>query len=426
MFSTILIIDKRKELPIKYKKSLEDEQTSVVISRNIQEGLKQIQCIIPDIIIISDSIEENLPTFCEKIRTLTFNTRPIIIALSKSADIQDRIKILENGADDFWSEPVNIDEFRTRIQAHLRRDIEINLDNKTLLPNKKIVLKNLKRLLNAEEKQATLLISIENLDNYKSVYSEIAGDKIIQTLIAIIKSTLDKVDFLGQIDEKTFIIITNPYGSEKLAAFLTFAFDTVAPKFYSKQDAEQGYIILKGNREAGMRSNFVSILIAGIIDNYKLISTPESLLERLFSIKEIARAPQGSNYAIDRLQISGNFSRENLTTNNNQIFINEADSSLALLLKTSLELQGYNVIENIDPNNPIQPKILIIDSNNDLSGLKVCKRLKEKMNFVNSKIIMTSSQHNKQEILSAGADLYLPKPYEITDLIRWVEYFIRK
>lgn len=425
MFSTILIIDKRKELPIKYKKSLENEQTSVVISRNIQEGLKQIQCIIPDIIIISDSIEEDLSVFCEKIRTLTFNTRPIIIALSKSADIQDRIKILEHGADDFWGEPVNIDEFRTRIQAHLRRDIEINLDNKTLLPNKKIVEKNLKRLLNSEEKQATLLISIENLNNYKSVYSEIAGDKIIQTLIAIIKSTVDTIDFLGQIDEKTLIIITNPYGAEKLAAFLTFAFDTVAPKFYSNDDVKRGYIILKGDREAGMRINFVSILISGIIDNYKLISTPEGLLERLYSIKEIARIPQGSNYAIDRLKLSGDFSNDNLT-NNNQIFISETDSSLALLLRTSLELQGYDVIENINVDNSIQPKILIIDTDNDLSGLNVCKALKEKLNFVNSKIIMTSSQHNKQEILSAGADLYLPKPYEITDLIQWIEYFIKK
>ncbi len=425
MFSTILIIDKRKELPIKYKKSLENEQTSVVISRNIQEGLKQIQCIIPDIIIISDSIEEDLSVFCEKIRTLTFNTRPIIIALSKSADIQDRIKILEHGADDFWGEPVNIDEFRTRIQAHLRRDIEINLDNKTLLPNKKIVEKNLKRLLNSEEKQATLLISIENLNNYKSVYSEIAGDKIIQTLIAIIKSTVDTIDFLGQIDEKTLIIITNPYGAEKLAAFLTFAFDTVAPKFYSNDDVKRGYIILKGDRKAGMRINFVSILISGIIDNYKLISTPEGLLERLYSIKEIARIPQGSNYAIDRLKLSGDFSNDNLT-NNNQIFISETDSSLALLLRTSLELQGYDVIENINVDNSIQPKILIIDTDNDLSGLNVCKALKEKLNFVNSKIIMTSSQHNKQEILSAGADLYLPKPYEITDLIQWIEYFIKK
>ncbi len=424
MFSSILIIDKRKELSVKYKKSIENEHVRVFVAKNIQDGLKQIQLIIPDIIIISDSIEENLDTFCRKIRTLTFNIRPIIIALSKSADIKDRINVLENGADDFWSEPVNYEEFRTRIQAHLRRDIEVNLDNKTLLPNKKIVEKNLKRLLNLNDKPATLLVNLERLNSYKSIYSEIAGDKIVQTLIAIIKSTLDSNDFLGQIDDTTFIIITNSYGAEKLAAFLIFAFDTVAPKFYTKEDAERGYMVLKGDREAGMRINFVSILIAGVLDNYKLISTPESLLERLYSIKEIARIPQGSNYAIDRLKLSGEISREKVI-NNNQICIQEMDSSLALLLRTTLELQGYDVVENIDIESSLQPKILIIDSNDDMSGLEICKMLKERINFVNTKIIMTSSKHKKREILSAGADLYLPKPYEITDLIRWVEYFMK-
>ena len=40
---------------------------------------------------LSDSIEEDLSTFCQKIRALTFNFRPVIIALSKSADYLDRI-----------------------------------------------------------------------------------------------------------------------------------------------------------------------------------------------------------------------------------------------------------------------------------------------------------------------------------------------
>lgn len=52
-------------------------------------------------IIISDSIDEDLSNFCEKMRTLTYNTRPTIIALSKSADTADRIKVLASGADDF-------------------------------------------------------------------------------------------------------------------------------------------------------------------------------------------------------------------------------------------------------------------------------------------------------------------------------------
>ena len=238
MLSNVLIIDKRKELSTKYKKSIEDEQTSVIISRNLKDAMLKIQTTDPDIIIVSDSIDEELAGFCSKIRTLTYNTRPVIIALSKSADSSDRILVLENGADDFLSEPVNIDEFKIRIKAHLRRDIESNLDNKTLLPNEKYVRKALKRILNSECKNAVLLVGIENLGNYRSIYSDVAGDKLVQTLIAITKSALDTADFLGQLNDTNFIIITNPYSAEKLAAFLTFAFDTVAPKFYSSADAK--------------------------------------------------------------------------------------------------------------------------------------------------------------------------------------------
>ena len=93
MLSNILIIDKRKELSVKYKKSLEDEQTEAVIARALNEAFALIQSSEPDLIIISDSIEEDLAGFCEKIRAITYNIRPTIIALSKSADINDRIKI---------------------------------------------------------------------------------------------------------------------------------------------------------------------------------------------------------------------------------------------------------------------------------------------------------------------------------------------
>ena len=424
MLSSVLIIDKRKEMPAKYKKSLEDSETGVTIARSLKEAIKEIQESEPDMIIISDSIEENLAEFCEKIRTLTYNTRPVIIALSKSADASDRIKVLECGADDFLSEPVNIDEFKMRIRAHLRRDIENNLDNKTLLPNKKYVQKSLKRLLHMANKPAVLLLGIENLDNYKSVYSEVAGDKLIQTLIAITRSTLDSADFMGQIDETNFIIITNPYSAEKMAAFLTFAFDTVAPKFYSSQDVKRGYMLLKGNRFAGMRANFVSVLIGGIIDNYESVSSADVLLERLFSIKKIAKIPSGSNYAIDRIKLAGENSVVE-TAVNSSIYIKEPDEALSLLIRTTLELQGYDVVDSINLESPEQPGIIILDSNDDMSGLDLCKDLKNMTNFVNTKIIVTTTVHDKTAVLNSGADLYLPKPYEISDLIQWVEYFIK-
>ena len=422
MLSTVLIIDKRKELPAKYKKCIDDSQTKVIISSLLKDGLEKIQTRQPDMIIISDSIEEDLGDFCRRIRELTYDTRPIIVALSKSADTKDRISVLEKGADDFLSEPVNIDEFKTRIKAHLRREIESNLDNKTLLPNQKLVKKALKRTLVAEN-PAVLLVSVENLDNYRTVYTDLAADKLIQTFVAISKSTLDENDFIGQLNDTTFVIITNKYSGEKLASFLVFAFDTVAPKFYSETDSKRGYMLLKGERYAGMRANFVSLCIGGIIEGFNLISTPEALIEKLLSIKNLAKIPSGSNYVIERIKLSGDGSIVE-DKPNKSIYIKEKDDSLNYLIRTALELQGYDILSEL--NETSQPSVIIMDSGDDLSELELLRKIRTIPNFSGTRIIVTSTVHNKSAILDSGADLYLPKPYEISDLIRWVEYFIRK
>ena len=420
MLSTVLIIDKRKELPTKYKKCIESLQTEAVITRTLKLGMEKIQQLQPDMIIVSDSIEENLSDFCRRIRALTYDTRPVIIALSKSADSQDRISVLESGADDFLSEPVNIEEFKSRIRAHLRREFESNLDNKTLLPNQNFVKKALKRVLTANN-TGVLTVSIENLENYKSVYTEVAADKLIQTFIAIAKSALEGTDFIGQISETNFVIITNKYSLEKLASFLVFAFDTVVPRFYSKYDAERGYMLLKGERFAGMRANFVSLIIGGITEGFNIINSPEALLDRLESVKNLAKVPSGSNYVIERAQISGTGSIINNITDKS-IYIKESDDSLNYLIRTALELQGYDVISELEE----KPSVIIMDSGDNLSELDLLRELRQNPNLKDTKFIVTTNIHDKSAILDSGADLYLPKPYEISDLIRWVEYFIKK
>ena len=423
MLSTVLIIDKRKELSIKYKKSIEGAEINGVIARNLKDALVLVQTIEPDMIIISDSIDEKLADFCQKIRTLTYNTRPVIIALSKSAETEDRISVLENGADDFISEPVNIDEFKTRIKAHLRRDIESNLDNKTLLPNQKYVKKSIKRVLYSDN-QAVLLIGFENLDKYKKVYTELAADKLVQTFVAIAKSALNDNDFLGKYNDTNFVIVTNKYNAEKLASFLTFAFDTVIPKFYSETDAKRGYMLLKNETTAGMRANFVSILIGGIVEGFSFDMSIDMLLNRLFEVKKIAKIPSGSNFAIERALLTGVDSIENRLLEQS-VYIKEKDDALRYLIRTSLELQGYDVQEELNVESAQQPVLLIMDCGDSLEELEALRSLKKMTNFVNSKIIVTSSVHDKTTILDTGADLYLPKPYEILDLVRWVEYFIR-
>lgn len=102
MQSVTLIIDKRLELSTKYKKLLESETNNVIVSKDLISAVKIIQDKEPDLIIISDSFDNDLSDFCRQVRALTYNMRPIIVAMSKSADFSDRINVLNSGADDFY------------------------------------------------------------------------------------------------------------------------------------------------------------------------------------------------------------------------------------------------------------------------------------------------------------------------------------
>ena len=244
MQTVTLIIDKRRELSTKYKKLLENKTNVVLVSKSLISAIKTIQELEPDLIIISDSNEGELSDYCKQIRALTYNMRPIIVATSKSAEFNDKIKVLESGADDFISEPVNSEEFTMRMKAHLRREYETNMDNKRLIPGENYSIRALKRIIKQKFPWASLLISVENFKNYKETYTELASDKLLQTYSAIIQSSLSENDYFGCLSENEFLVITDSLKAEKIANFLVFAFDSVASKFYSPQDNKRGYMLM--------------------------------------------------------------------------------------------------------------------------------------------------------------------------------------
>lgn len=415
MQSVTLIIDKRRELSIKYKKLLTSDTNSVIISKDLISAIKIIQDKEPDLIIISDSIDSDIPDYCKKIRALTYNMRPIIVATSKSAELQDRLAVLENGADDFISEPVNAEEFVMRIKAHIRRELESNMDKKVFLPSKNYSIRALKRAIGENNFWASMLVSIENFQNYKETYTELASDKLVQTFCAIINSALSDNDYLGAISENEFLIITDGIKAEQIANFLTLAFDTVAQKFYSQQDIKRGFMLMRGDEFAGRRSNFVHTTIGVVTNEFSEYKDTAQLINALQEIHRMADLPSKSNYLIERPRISAENSVQN--EKNNKVVIIEEDEAMSLLLRTILDLQGYEIINTLETI----PALVIIDAGTNLKGLELCKKLRENSDFDRTKIIVTSTLHDKELVLNTGADLYIPKPYEISNMIKWVD-----
>ena len=353
---------------------------------------------------ISDSIDSDLSDYCKKIRALTYDTRPIIVALSKSDDIVDKLDVLRSGADDFISEPVNPEEFVMRIKAHLRREYESNLDIKKSLPNRNYSMRALKRMISAKDARAALLISIDNFLNYKENYTELASDKLIQTYWAIIKSTIEEEDFFGEIKENEFLVITDRDKAEAVANYLIYAFETVSSKFYSIEDNKRGYMMMKGDSQAGRRSNFVHTTIGVITGEFLQYKDSSQLFNALVQIHKLAK----------------------------RVLISEKDEALTILLKTILDLQGYDVMvmpeteQIFSVNEP--PALIILDAGEieTLEGIAHCKNIKNDVRFAGSKIILTSILHDKEMVLNCGADLYLPKPYELSTLIKWVDTLLKE
>lgn len=428
MQAITLIIDKRRELSTKYKKILESKSNRVIISKNLISAMKIIQDKEPDLIIISDSVEGDLSDYCKKIRALTYNMRPIIIATSKSADLQDRLNVLENGADDFISEPVNSEEFLMRVRAHLRREFESNMDSRHILVGKNYSLRALKRVVSDDKPWATLLVSIENFENYKETYTELASDKLVQTYCAIINSALSENDFFGTLAENKFLIITDSLKAEKIANYLTFAFDSVASKFYSPQDNRRGFMLMHGDEFAGRRSNFVHTTIGIVTNEFIKYKDSAQLLNALLQIHKLADMPSKSNYLAERPRITGENSVYDEV--NKKVCIIEDDEAMTILLTTILDLQGYevSVAKSLEELENVIPALIILDAGNvdELKGLKLCQQIRKNSNYDRTKLIVTSILHDKELILTAGADLYIPKPYEISNLVKWVEKLLNQ
>ncbi len=430
LVKVVLIIDKRKEQSTKYKKILESSDITVFVSKDFSSALTNMNLFEPDLILISDSLDFDIKKAIEQIRVLTYNSRPAIIVLSKSNHIQDKIDILDAGADDFLSEPIHNDEFKARITAHIRRNLENNFSEKTMLFTSKISYKMIKRILNENIQWAIMLIDIDNLEFYKEIYGELAADKLLQTYSAIIKSAIDSNEYIGQISSEDFIVITNSDKAEKIANYLIYAFDTVVSKFYSESDAKRGFMFLHGDDEAENKVNLVSTNIGVISNKYKNYSDVKQVINSLISTHKLAQYKTGSAYVIERPKISADNAIEEKETNN-KILIMEPDEPLSILLEATARLQGYEVraVYEFDELFAVaqnfNPSVIILDAGNceNLRGLEICRKLKCKTNKLKSNIIFTTTVHNKEIVLNAGADLYLPKPYELSVMFEWIRKF---
>ncbi|NOY77230.1 MAG: response regulator [Calditrichaeota bacterium] len=127
--NTILIVDDDKFFLNFIHLVLKKQGYQVLTGNNGKEGLAILEKKTPDLI-ISDVMmpEMNGIEFCKAVKANPKTKDVYFLVLTSKSEISEKIRLLDIGADDFLSKPVNNDELLAKVRASMRiRDLQREL-----------------------------------------------------------------------------------------------------------------------------------------------------------------------------------------------------------------------------------------------------------------------------------------------------------
>lgn len=119
--SQILVIDDDPTVRLVLKRALEGQGYSVALASQGEEGIAQAKKLHPALIIcdwmmpIMDGLE-----VCRQVKANPTLSTTFFILLTARGAVEDRVKGLDTGADDFLSKPIEMNELKARVRAGLR------------------------------------------------------------------------------------------------------------------------------------------------------------------------------------------------------------------------------------------------------------------------------------------------------------------
>lgn len=434
----ILIIHKTKAASA-YVPILEKTGGKVHTASSFEEANKLLSFLHPDLIVLAANMPEgDGRLYCQQIRAIVLQPRPVLVLLQSGGDVGDRISSFRYGADDVLDDPIDPQELAIRVLAHLRRRQEEFSNPLTQLPGPNLIRRMIEQCLVTERPWSAMSIDLNKIRVYNETYGDLAGDQLIKALGAILMDVSDSDrDFVGHIEADDFFMVTQPKSAEYKAKKICRQFDSISSQFYPRGDIERGYLISTGRGGIRRRVPLISVSVGIISSAIRRYQSYVDVLTTAKDYRNIAKRRNGSFYVSDHMSIEADKhempagrERSRLA----RILVVEPDDAMACLLQETLLLEGYlvEVANSVDLALEIlhrqPPDLVLLEStleNSQMNGWMLCRTLKESQEYCNTFVVMATSHPDQSLALDAGADLYLPKPFDMPSLLSEVSYLLR-
>jgi diguanylate cyclase (GGDEF)-like protein len=267
----VMVVDDDPDILELLKATLEDEYT-VISASSGNEALEKLKKEVPDLLVLDYMLPDMQgPDICKVLRKDPLLLHLPVLMLTGKGEIEDKVRGLESGADDYMLKPFAPEELTARVRMLIRRS-NINLDANPLtrLPGNVSLNRELDEKIKSKEKFAALYIDLDNFKALNDYYGFEKGDEIIKETARILINAIQEKgttrDFIGHIGGDDFFAITSPDKAEDIAKKIISDFDKVSSKFFDENDRVKGYIETKGRDGQIHKFGFVTISI-GIITN---------------------------------------------------------------------------------------------------------------------------------------------------------------
>ncbi|MEM9155432.1 MAG: hypothetical protein AAGB13_10380 [Cyanobacteria bacterium P01_F01_bin.33] len=281
-----------------------------------------------------------------------------------------------------------------------------------------------------------LYVDLRFFRTYSQFYGFAAKQRMLTMLRSLIVAQLGPDCSYFQVGTEALLAFTTTERAEADAAAICRRWQEARGHLYRAQDLERGFSIGSGRHGTICRYPLVEVSI-GLVDGSCRDRAGDDNIADICSTaivtNALARTQQRSTYVTERqlLQLQP-FWRDcnvfpallNHLRSGGYAIVIEPDAALAFLLQVRLELFGYDVCVTTSPVSVPDlvrdrtPDIVIADGDNPLA---LCRDLYQRPALANALLAMLANSSNLLHVLEAGADIVMPKPFAIEELLYWLQ-----
>jgi len=216
----VLIVDDEPHIVDLISLSLIPEKFDIKKAYSGLDALDSVYRDTPDIIILDLMMPGiNGYEICQKIKQNAITQHIPIIILSAKGEIEDKLKGLQIGADDYMTKPFDPMELEARVERVIRRNVQdVDTHPLTRLPGKNSAKMKLQQYMDNKQEFISANYTIKNFREFSKKYGTKKGDHVLLMLSRVFADIIQDDAFASHTIKDSFFVMSQQETLDKIAA----------------------------------------------------------------------------------------------------------------------------------------------------------------------------------------------------------------